>query len=318
MYLKNTDGNKRYSIFPIKNQSLWDFYKKMETLVWQAEEIDLSKDKFDELNDGEKAYLKNILAFFTISDGFVIDNIVSNFVNEVDILEAQYAYGVQNFIEQVHANGYSLLIDTYIKDHKEKQELFDSMETNVAVQKKASWAENWINKGNFAKRLVAFALIEGLSFSSVFAGVFWYRSRNLMEGLGDMNEFIVRDETSHYEFAVELYNNYLKEEYKLTKGEILEMVLSCFETEKAFVEESMPSGLKGLTQEMMISYVKYVADIILNDFECDTHFNVRNPLDYMSRIGLSNKNNFFERRVGEYSKVEIPTDEDGLFDSNDF
>lgn len=318
MYLKNNDSDKRYSIFPIKNKSLWDFYKKMETLVWQAEEIDLSKDKFDELSDDEKKYLKNILAFFTISDGFVIDNIVSNFVNEVDILEAQYAYGVQNFIEQVHANGYSLLIDTYIKDYKEKQELFDSMDTNVAVQKKAIWAENWINKGSFPKRLVAFALVEGLSFSSVFAGVFWYRSRNLMEGLGEMNEFIVRDETSHYEFAVELYNSYLKEEYKLTKQEILEMVLSCFEVEKTFVEESMPSGLKGLTQAMMIDYVKYVADIILDDFGCDTHFKVNNPLEYMSRIGLSNKNNFFERRTGEYSKLEIPTDEDGLFDSDDF
>lgn len=318
MYLKNTDVEKRYSIFPIKNQSLWDFYKKMETLVWQAEEIDLSKDRFDELNKDEQTYLKNILAFFTISDGFVIDNIVSNFVSEVDILEAQYGYGVQNFIEQVHANGYSLLIDTYIKDPIEKKELFDSMETNEAVNKKASWAENWINKGNFPERLVAFALVEGLSFSSVFAGVFWYRSRNLMEGLGEMNEFIVRDETSHYEFAVNLYNNYLKDEYKLDKKVLLDMVLSCVEVEKTFVEESMPSGLKGLTQGMMIDYVKYVADIILNDFGCDTYFNSKNPLDYMSRIGLSNKNNFFERRTGEYSKVEIPTDEEGLFDSEDF
>lgn len=318
MYLKKTDKKKRYSIFPIKNKSLWDFYKKMESLVWQAEEVDLSKDKFEDLSKDEQTYLKNILAFFTISDGFVIDNIISNFVNDVDILEAQFAYGVQTFIEQVHTNGYSLLIDTYIKDPIEKDNLFNAMETNPAVLNKAKWAQNWINTGSFSEKLIGFALVEGLAFSGVFAGVFWYRSRNLMEGLGEMNEFIVRDETSHYEFAIELYNNYLKEEYKLSNDKILEMVISCFEVEEQFVRESMPSGLSGLTPDMMTQYIKYVADIILNDLGCETHFNVNNPLDYMARIGLSNKNNFFERRTGEYTKLEIPTDEEGLFDSDDF
>lgn len=318
MYLKKTDKNKRYSVFPIKNQSLWDFYKKVESQIWIAEEIDLSRDDFESLTENEKSYLKNILAFFTIADGLVIDNLAINFLNEVDILEAQYFYGLQVYGEQVHGNGYSLLIDTYINNPQEKEALFNSMETNPAVKNKADWAEKWIDKGNFAERLVAFALVEGLSFSSVFAGVFWFRSRNLMEGLGEMNEFIVRDETSHYEFAVNLYKNYLKDEYKLSKERIIEMVLSCFEVEKDFVNESMPDGLSGLTKGMMIQYVKYVSDIILNDFGCQTHFKVNNPLDYMSRIGLSNKNNFFERRTGEYTRVEIPTDSAGMFDDEDF
>lgn len=318
MFLKKIDTNKRYSVFPIKNQSLWDFYKKMESQIWIAEEVDLSKDNFNSLKENEQIYLKNILAFFTIADGLVIDNLAINFLNEVDILEAQYFYGLQIFGEQVHGNGYSLLIDTYINDPKEKEELFNSMQTNPAVMKKADWAEKWINKGNFAERLVAFALVEGLSFSSVFAGVFWFRSRNLMEGLGEMNDFIVKDETNHYEFAVNLYKNYLKEEYKLSNERVLEMVLSCFEVEKEFINESMPNGLSGLTKGMMEQYVKYVSDIILNDFGCETYFKVNNPLDYMARIGLSNKNNFFERRTGEYTRVEIPTDTEGIFDDEDF
>ena len=314
MYLKSNDVKKRYSIFPISHSDLWKYYKVAEAQTWVAEEIDLSKDRFDELKDNEKTYLKNILAFFAISDGLVIDNLATNFMNEVELLEAQYFYGHQAFIEQVHANGYSLLIETYIKDLIEREALFNSMETNPAVAKKAAWAENWIQHPSFAHRLVAFACVEGISFASVFSGVFWFRSRNKMSGLGSMNELILRDETTHYEFALNLYNNYLKDEYKLSKQELRDIILSCYEAEKVFVEESLPDGLQGLTKQDMVKYVQYVTDIVLNDFGCEVQFGVSNPLDYMARIGLSAKNNFFEKRDGEYTRVEIPATFDGMFD----
>jgi ribonucleoside-diphosphate reductase beta chain len=316
MYLKDKTLKKRYSIFPIIHNDLWEMYKKAEAQTWVAEEPDLSKDRFDELKEEEKIYLKNILAFFAISDGLVIDNLATNFLNEVEILEAQYFYGHQAFIEQVHANGYSLLIETYIKNLTEREELFNSMETNPAVAKKAAWAENWIGHPSFAHRLVAFACVEGISFASVFSGVFWYRSRNKMPGLGAMNELILRDETFHYEFALNLYKNYLRDEYKLSKDELRNIILSCYEVEKTFVDESMPDGLQGLTKQDMVKYVQYVTDIVLNDFGCQTEFKVRNPLEYMSRIGLSSKNNFFEKREGEYTRVEIPTTIDGMFNED--
>ncbi len=316
MFLKNKDLKKRFSIFPVTHNDLWQMYKKAESQTWIAEEVDLSKDRFDELTDNEKFYLKNILAFFAISDGLVIDNIATNFLNEVDILEAQYFYGHQTFIEQVHANGYSLLIDSYIKNNKEKEELFNSMETNVAVYKKANWAENWIGHPSFVHRLIAFACVEGISFSSVFSGVFWFRSRNKMSGLGAMNELILRDETAHYEFALNLYKNYVKDEYKIDSEEIKNIILECYDVEKIFIEESMPDGLQGLSKEMMIQYVKYVTDIVLVDFGCKSNFNVNNPLEYMARIGLSAKNNFFEKREGEYTRIEIPNTTDGMFNDD--
>jgi ribonucleoside-diphosphate reductase beta chain len=246
----------------------------------------------------------------------VIDNLATNFLNEVEILEAQYFYGHQTFIEQVHANGYSLLIDTFIKNLAEKEDLFNSMETNVAVAKKAEWAENWIQHPSFAHRLIAFACVEGIAFSSVFSGVFWFRSRNKMPGLAAMNELILRDETFHYEFALNLYNNYLKDEYKLSKEELRHIILGCYEVEKVFVEESMPDGLQGITKTDMVKYVQYVTDVVLNDFGCEREFMVSNPLEYMSRIGLSSKNNFFEKREGEYTRVEIPTNMDGIFNED--
>lgn len=316
MYLKNKDIGKRYSIFPITHNDLWERYKNAESQTWVAEEIDLSKDRFDELKENEKIYLKNILAFFAISDGLVIDNLATNFLNEVEVLEAQYFYGHQTFIEQVHANGYSLLIDTYIKDLIERDGLFNSMETNPAVNKKAAWAENWIEHPSFSHRLVAFACVEGISFASVFSGVFWFRSRNKMPGLGSMNELILRDETTHYEFALNLYKEYLKDEYKLSKDELRNIILGCYEVEKTFVEESMPDGLQGLTKTDMVKYIQYVTDIVLNDFGCEREFKVNNPLEYMARIGLSAKNNFFEKRDGEYTRVEIPSSIEGVFDAD--
>lgn len=316
MYLKDNTLKKRYSIFPILHPDLWTKYKEVEKQTWVAEETPLDKDRYDDLKDNEKIYLKNILGFFAISDGLVIDNLATNFLNEVEILEAQYFYGHQTFIEQVHANGYSLLIETFIKDIHEREELFNSMESNEAVSKKAAWAENWIQHPSFPQRLVAFACVEGISFSSVFAGVFWFRSRNKMPGLASMNELILRDETAHYEFAVNLYKNYLKDDYKLTKDEIRKIVLGCYEVEKVFIEESMPDGLQGLTKDDMLKYVKFVTDVVLIDFGCEPEFKTNNPLDYMSRIGLSAKNNFFENRVGEYTRVDIPKTMEGVFDED--
>lgn len=319
MYLKNTDTKKRYSIFPIKNQDLWDAYKAAEKQTWVAEEVDLSKDDYDSLKPNEKEYLKNILAFFTISDGLVIENLCENVISEVDIEEALYYYRHQAFIEGVHQNSYGLLIDTYIKDHQEKNDLFNSMETNLAVMEKASWAEKWLTEGTFVEKLIAFACVEGIAFSSVFAGVFWYRSRNKMEGLGEMNELILRDEGFHYEFAVNLFKNYVKSEFKPDKERIKEIILSCCETEKVFVESSMPQGLQGLSKSMMNDYVQFVTDIVLKDFIGETHFNTSNPLNYMQKIGLDSKNNFFERRTGGgYTRVDIPTTKDGIFDDDNF
>ena len=263
-------------------------------------------------------YVDNILAFFTISDGLVIDNLVGNFQSEVDILEAQFYYGLQTLVEQIHTNGYSLLIEAYIKNERKKIDLFNSMETNAAVAAKAAWAQDWIEHPSFAHRLVAFACVEGIAFSSLFAGVFYFRSRNKMPGLCAMNEFIIKDETSHYEFALNLYKEYLKDEFKLPKEELRKIILSCCDAEIAFVDASMPDGLSGLTKEQMKTYVKFVTDIVLNDYGCDVEFNVRNPLDYMARIGLGVKNNFFEHRTGEYTRVVVPNTLEGIYDDEEF
>lgn len=281
-------------------------YKKAQKQNWVPEEIDLSEDKYNELTEPEKKYLKNLLAFFTISDGIVIENLALNFLREVEIPEAQFFYIFQAAIEGVHSETYGLLVDTYIKDPIEKDTMFNAVSKMQTVADKANWAIKWIESKSFEERLVAFACVEGIAFSSTFAGIFWFRSRNKMLGLGNANELIIHDENVHYEFANHFYKNYVSN--KLDPNKVKEIILECCKVEEQFVKESMPSGLDGLNQNDMVQYVRYVTDTVLLDFGLPQEFGVTNPLNYMARITLNRRGNFFESRGNnDYSRVDIPT-----------
>ena len=314
--LKSKEVGKRWAIFPVVHEDLWKFYKDAEAQTWVAEEIDLSADVFSDLSDREQDYLKQLLAFFAISDSIVLENLNESLLMETGgLLEAQYYYGHQTFIEQVHSNMYALLIDTYIDDTKEQNKMYNAITEIDTVRKKSEWATKWLDNDSFAHRLVAFSCVEGLAFSSTFAGIFYFRSRNKMSGLCEANELIMSDENSHYEFALNMYHNYLEDEYKLSHDEIRDIVLECCEVEKTFVEESLPTGLIGLQKNDMIKYVEYVADTILLNYGLEAEFNSKNPLKYMDRIALKRRTNFFEKRQTEYTRVAVPTEKDDMFDS---
>lgn len=315
-YFKSKETEKRYSIFPILHQDIWDFYKKVTKQHWEAQEVDLSQDNYEELDVPEKLFLDNMLSFFNVSDSLVITNLEETLLKETNIEEAQFFYRYQTFNESVHQEMYSLMTDTYIKDIDKKLQMFDSVKYNPVVREKTMWVEKWINNASFPHKLVAFACVEGISFSSLFAGAFWFRTRNKIPGFGAANELILKDESSHYEFAKYMYNNYLKEEYKLSNNELRDIILGAYNTEVTFVENSLPDGLKGLTKENMIKYVQFVTDIVLRDFGLELEFRIKNPLTYMANIGLESKNNFFEIRTGDYTRVEIP--KEGINFNEDF
>ena len=193
------ENPNRFVLFPIQNDEVWQYYKKSQASFWTAEEIDLSQDQKDwnNLNDNERHFIKHVLAFFAASDGIVNENLAVNFMQEVQMPEARCFYGFQIMMENIHSETYSLLIDTYIKDPKEKDYLFNALETVPAVQKKGEWALKWINSENFAERLIAFAAVEGIFFSGSFCSIFWLKKRGLMPGLTFSNELISRDEGLH-------------------------------------------------------------------------------------------------------------------------
>jgi ribonucleoside-diphosphate reductase beta chain len=301
-----TENPNRFVLFPIEHDDIWAEYKKQEASIWTAEEIDLSSDLVDwndKLNDDERFFIKNVLAFFAASDGIVNENIAENFVMEVQYTEAKFFYGFQIMMENIHSETYSLLIDTYIQDRAEKDRLFNAIETLPFVKTKAEWALRWIDKGSFAERLIAFAAVEGIFFSGSFCSIFWLKKRGLMPGLTFSNELISRDEGMHCDFACLLYNNHLVN--KLPKTTVQKIITDAVDMEKEFVTEALPVRLIGMNADLMQQYIEFVADRLLVELGNEKVYNATNPFDFMDMISLQGKTNFFEKRVGEYQKAGV-------------
>ena len=307
------ENKDRFVLFPITHNDIWQFYKKAEASFWTAEEIDLGQDQkdWDSLNEGEQHFIKHVLAFFAASDGIVNENLAENFVSEVQYTEAKFFYGFQIAIENIHSETYSLLIDTLVKNNKEKDSLFNAIDTMDCVKRKADWALRWIDKGSFAERLVAFAAVEGIFFSGSFCSIFWLKKRGLMPGLTFSNELISRDEGLHCDFACLLYNSHLRNQ--LPVDTVINIIKDAVLIEKDFVTDALPVKLIGMNSDLMCQYIEFVADRLLNELGCPKVYNSTNPFDFMEMISLQGKTNFFEKRVGEYQKAGVmdgPKDDD--------
>jgi ribonucleoside-diphosphate reductase subunit M2 len=295
----------RWVMFPIQYPEVWEMYKKHEASFWTAEEIDLSQDTKDweTLSDSEKHFIKHVLAFFAASDGIVLENLAAQFSTEVQIPEARAFYGFQIAMENIHSETYSLLIEQYIREPSEKEEIFNAIETMPAVRDKAQWAIQWMQKENsFAERVIAFAAVEGILFSGSFCAIYWLKKRGLMPGLTFSNELISRDEGLHAEFACLLYGML---QNKLPDEVVHNMIRGAVEVERHFICEALSCDLIGMNSELMTKYIEFVADRLLTSLGHPKLFNAVNPFDWMELISLQGKTNFFEKRVGEYQKAGV-------------
>jgi ribonucleoside-diphosphate reductase beta chain len=273
----------------------------------------------NKLNADEQHFVKHVLAFFAASDGIVNENLAMNFVNEVQYTEAKFFYGFQIMMENIHSETYSLLIDTYIKDKEEQDNLFNAIETVPAIKKKAEWAIKWIGSGSFIERLIAFAAVEGIFFSGSFCSIFWLKKRGLMPGLTFSNELISRDEGMHCDYACHLYNSHI--ENKLSQERIKEIICGALEIEKEFILEALPVRLIGMNADLMSKYLEFVTDRLLVSLNVPKVYNSENPFDFMQNIALQGKTNFFEKRVAEYQKAgvnNVAEDLDSAFGDLDF
>ena len=296
------ENNKRYNLFPIKENDVWEMYKKAMASFWTAEEVDLSKDinDWEKLSGDERHFIENVLAFFAGSDGIVLENLAQRFMNDIKIPEASCFYGFQIAIENIHSEMYSLLIDTYIKDSDKKEKLFNAIDTIPSVGKKAKWALKWISDkdSNFATRLIAFACVEGIFFSGSFCAIFWLKKRGLMPGLTSSNELISRDEGLHTDFAVLMYN---KLQRRLPQETIYDIIGNAVTIEKEFIIDSIPCKLIGMNSKMMSQYIEFVADRLTVQLGYEKIYNSSNPFDFMELISVETKVNFFERTNSEYA-----------------
>jgi ribonucleoside-diphosphate reductase beta chain len=297
-------NSAKYTVFPIEHKDLWIMYEYAIANFWTVDEIDFSKDPKDweKLNEDERYFIKNVLAFFAASDGIVNENLVLNFYNEVQLSEMRQFYASQIMMESIHGQTYSVMIETYVKNEEEKLKLFTAIENNSAVKLKAEWAVKWITNGSFAERLLAFILVEGVFFSGSFCAIYWLKKRGLLPGLTKSNELISRDEALHCNAAIALYS---KLENKLTKERVHEIVKEAVEIEKQFITESLPVKLIGMNNEMMKDYIQYVSDYWLVKMDYSKIYNTKNPFDFMQYISLQDFGNFFETRITSYRKAGV-------------
>tara|TARA_B110000495_G_C22987150_1_gene580884 strand:- start:94 stop:1152 length:1059 start_codon:yes stop_codon:yes gene_type:complete len=314
-----SEETKRYVIFPIKYDKVWEMYKKAEANFWTAEELDLSKDYKDfstKMNDKERYFIENVLAFFAASDGIVNENLGERFFREVQIQEAKFFYGFQIAVENIHSETYSLLIDTYVKDTKKKMKLLNAIETIPSIKKKAEWALKWIDDkyATFGTRVIAFAAVEGIFFSGSFCSIFWLKKRGLMPGLCHSNELISRDEGLHTEFAILVHSMLVN---KPPKNIVIQIIKEAVELEKEFITESLPCNLIGMNMELMKQYIEYVSDRLLLMLGFDKEYNVSNPFEWMELISIQGKTNFFEKRVGEYANIASSDNVNNVFELSD-
>lgn len=302
-----TEDPNRFVLFPLQHMDIWSFYKKALASFWTVEEVDLSQDKRDwqKLSDNERHFLKYVLAFFAASDGIVNENLVANFMNEVQYSEARCFYGFQVGIENIHSEMYSLLIDSYVTDQVEKLKLLRALENFEAIKEKANWCLQWTNQENasFAERLVAFSACEGIFFSASFCSIFWLKKRGLMPGLCFSNELISRDEGLHCDFACLLYKDHLIN--KLPEKTVQKIIKDAVRIEKDYVTNAIPVSLIGMNSKSMCQYVEFCADRLLHSLGVEKVYHASNPFDWMQLISLQGKTNFFEKRVGEYSKANV-------------
>ena len=298
---------ERYTLFPISanEQDLYKMYKKQVASFWTAEEIDFSKDKEDweKLTENERYFIKHILAFFAGSDGVVQENLATRFQKEVQSPVARLFYGMQNAMEGIHSETYSLLIDQYVKDKDEQMKYFRAIDEIPAIRKKAQWAIKWIESPtDYATRLVGFACVEGIFFSGSFCAIYWLKKRGLLPGLTFSNELISRDEGLHTQFAIAMYH---KLQNKLSSEDIVTIIKDAVEAETEFITEALPCSLIGMNARDMIQYIQFVADRLAVQLGCPKIYKASNPFDFMDLISLEGKTNFFEKKVSEYSKPGV-------------
>jgi ribonucleotide reductase beta subunit family protein with ferritin-like domain len=304
--------NARLTMFPIVHQDIWDMYKKQESAFWKAEEIDFSKDydDFSSLSADEQHFIKMVLAFFASSDNIVNFNLRERFTKEVKVQEALVCYDYQVMMENVHSLCYSLMLDNLVKDSEEKIKLFNAVSTVDSVKEMYTWAMKWIeSKDSFAHRLVAFAIVEGVFFSSSFCAIYWFKLFNnkgkaILNGLVKSNEAISKDENSHCDFACLLYNKLVK---KLSTEEIHNMFKEAVGIAQNFATESLPVRLIGMNSDLMKDYIEYVADRLIVTLGYPKIYDKKNPFPFMDTISMISKQNFFEGRVMDYQSAKNAT-----------
>ena len=285
-------------------------YKKEVSSFWTVEEVDLNGDLiyWDKSTPDEQHFIKLVLCFFASLDEVVMENIGINFIEEIKNPIVRLHFAAQNFFESIHSEMYSLLIQNYVKDPKEKKRIMKSAQTMPIINKKIKWVTKWMDPRttSLAERLVSFLALEGIQFSGAFCAIYFFKKMGKYPGLCFANSLIARDETLHAEGGVMLYKHL---RHKLEESRVHGIIKGAVDIEKEFISEALPVRLIGMNNQSMSEYIEFVADFWTEKLGYSKIYGTTNPFPWMEMQGLEGKTNFFEGRVTEYSKAGVMVDE---------
>ncbi|MBK8465819.1 MAG: ribonucleotide-diphosphate reductase subunit beta [Chloracidobacterium sp.] len=315
------DQGFNLTLRPMKYPQFYEMYKNAIKNTWTVEEVDFSTDVNDlrnKMTPSERHMINRLVAFFATGDSIVSNNLVLNLYKHINSPEARMYLSRQLYEEAVHVQFYLTLLDTYIPDHKEREQAFAAVQNIPSIHKKAEFCFKWIDsiqsldalqtkddRRQFLLNLMCFATcIEGLFFFAAFAYVYFLRSKGLLHGLAAGTNWVFRDESAHMAFALDVIKEVRNEEPELfddqLHGQIVAMIDEAVECEMQFAEDILSGGISGLSVADMRQYLEFIADQRLVMLGLQKVYGAKNPFSFMDLQDVQELANFFERRVSAY------------------
>ncbi len=312
-------------LMPLKYKWAWEHYLNGCANHWMPTEVPMAKDielwKSDQLSDAERRVIMRNLGFFSTAESLVGNNIVLAIFRHITNAETRQYLLRQAFEEAIHTHTFHYVVESLNLNQGEIFNMYqeinsihekDAFEMRLTedILKSDFTIDTLEGKQKFLENLIGFYVImEGIFFYSGFAMILSFHRQNKMTGIGEQFQYILRDETIHLNFGIDLINGIKEENPEIWtpdfQDHIVELIREAVRLEYLYAKDCLPEGILGLSAPMFKDYVEYIGNRRLERIGLPTLFqNARNPFPWMSEtIDLGKEKNFFETRVTEYQSA---------------
>ncbi|WP_372724297.1 ribonucleotide-diphosphate reductase subunit beta [Novipirellula sp.] len=311
-------------LMPLKYNWAWEHYQNGCANHWMPTEVPMTKDietwRSDRLSDAERRVIMRNLGFFSTAESLVGNNLVLAIFKHVTNAECRQYLLRQAFEEAVHSHTFLYVVDSLGLDEGEVFNMYhevpsiarkDAFETELTAEVLDPHFTTSTDDGAqaFLKNLIGYYLImEGVFFYTGFVMMLSFHRRNLMTGIGEQFQYILRDETIHLNFGIDLINGIKAENPQLWteafQYAMIDRVKQAVELELDYARDCLPTGILGLNHDLFRDYVQYIADRRLERIGLPMQYGSSNPFPWMSEtMDLAKEKNFFETRVTEYQSA---------------
>ncbi len=311
-------------LMPLKYHWAWEHYLNGCANHWMPNEVPMTKDielwKSNKLTADERRLIMRVLGFFSTAESLVGNNITLAIFKHVTNPEARQYLLRQGFEEAIHTHAFHYIVESLALDEREVFNMYNEvntihnkdkfeMELTADIVKDGFTTTTPDGAQKFLENLIGFYIImEGIFFYSGFVMILSFMRQNKMTGIGEQFQYILRDETVHLNFGIDLINGIKEENPHLWSPEfqkkMVDRIKQAVELEVLYAEDCLPHGILGLSAAMFRQYVQYIADRRLERIGLKALYGSKNPFPWMSEtIDLGKEKNFFETRVTEYQSA---------------